>query len=250
MSLRRWPHYVNTRSGTNEFRVQTRSGMISSSNKGFGPMHASIASNARHGFIAPAGFQSVASSRPQPLTFFAADAEIYAQGESAGRVYKIAYGAVRIYRLLADGRRQVVAFHIAGETFGFEAAHAHSFFAEAIVQTAVTTVAVGFDECYTPDLMALALRSMVRAQEHLLVIGRQNALEKLAVFLVDMAERQGGLELVDLPMTRTDIGDYRGMTIETVSRNLSKLRDMGILRLKSTRCVEILRADKLRLLSE
>ena len=63
-------------------------------------------------------------------------------------------------------------------------------------------------------------------------------------------DAQGGLELIDLPMTRTDIGDYLGMTIETVSRNLSKLRDMGILRLKNTRCVEILRADKLRLLSE
>jgi CRP/FNR family nitrogen fixation transcriptional regulator len=213
-------------------------------------MHASTASVVHHGFKAPAGLHARAALRPRPVIFHPADAEIYAQGERAGTIYKVEYGAVRIYRLLADGRRQVVAFHIAGETFGFEAGSVHSFFAEAIVQTGLTTVGLGTDAACTPELMAMALRHMIRAQEHLLVVGRQSALEKLAVFLVDLAERQGGLDVIDLPMTRTDIGDYLGMTIETVSRNLSKLREMGILRLRNTRCIEILRPEKLSLLSE
>lgn len=180
------------------------------------------------------------------MTFHAAGAEIYGQGEQAGALYRIEYGAVRIYRLLADGRRQVVAFHIKGETFGFEAWNVRSFYAEAIAPTGLTTVEADEDGRFSPDLMALALRSMVRAQEHLLVIGRQSALEKLAVFLVDLDDRQGHDGIIDLPMTRTDIGDYLGMTIETVSRSLSKLKDMGVLRLKSTRCVEVLKGDKLR----
>jgi CRP/FNR family nitrogen fixation transcriptional regulator len=97
--------------------------------------------------------------------------------------------------------------------------------------------------------MELALKEMIRAQQHLLVVGKQNALEKLAVFLVDLAERQGDLDLIDLPMTRTDIGDYLGMTVETVSRSLSKLRADGILRLRSSRSVEILKSERMRRLS-
>jgi CRP/FNR family nitrogen fixation transcriptional regulator len=198
----------------------------------------------------PAAVRAQGFARVRPVSFHAPECEIYAQGERAGPIYRIEFGAVRIYRLLADGRRQVVAFHISGETFGFEAGREHSFFAEAIVQTALTMVDLDQDGRYSQDLMALALRSMVRAQEHLLVVGKQSALEKLAVFLVDLADRQGGLDLIDIPMTRTDIGDYLGMTIETVSRSLSKLRDVGVLRLRSTRCIEILKPEKLRQLSE
>jgi CRP/FNR family nitrogen fixation transcriptional regulator len=200
-------------------------------------------------FKAPAAGHARAFHRPRAIHFHAADSEIYAQGEQAGALYRIEFGAVRVYRLLSDGRRQVVAFHIAGETFGFEAWTVRSFFAETIVPTGLVAVDAEPDGRYSADLMALALRSMVRAQEHLLVIGRQSAVEKVAAFLVDLDERQGGCGLIDLPMTRTDMGDYLGMTIETASRSLSKLRDMGILRLKSTRCVEILRLEKLRQLS-
>lgn len=209
-------------------------------------MHATAAARS-HQF--PAALRARPFGRVRPITFHPADTEIYAQGEQAGTIYRIEYGAVRIYRLLADGRRQVVAFHIAGETFGFEAGSLRSFFAETIAATGLSLVALGDDGSYPAELMALALREMIRAQEHLLVVGRQSAVEKLAVFLVDLDERQGGHGSIDLPMTRTDIGDYLGMTIETVSRNLAKLRATGVLRLKNTRCIEILSADKLRQLS-
>jgi CRP/FNR family nitrogen fixation transcriptional regulator len=213
-------------------------------------MLASSASISPRGFVTPAGLHANASRRPRPVIFHAAETEIYAQGEQVGALYRIEYGAVRVYRLLADGRRQVVAFHIQGETFGFEAWHVRSFFAESITPTGLTLVDVDGDGRYSSDLMGLALRSMVRAQEHLLVVGRQSAVEKLAVFLVDLDDRQGNDGVIDLPMTRTDIGDYLGMTIETVSRSFSKLRAMGILRLKNTRCVEVLKGEKLRAISE
>lgn len=182
--------------------------------------------------------------RPQPLTLLKPDTEVYAQGEKSGTLYNIEYGAVRLYRLLADGRRQVIAFYLAGETFGFEADGTHCFFAETLVHTALRMIERPVD-AQSPELVTLALRCMVRAQQHLLVVGRQNAAERLAAFLIDMTERQGDLGQIDLPMTRADIGDYLGMTIETVSRGLSKFRSQGIIRLISNRSVEILKPEKL-----
>lgn len=218
-------------------------------NKGSVKMHASN-SIVSPNFHSPAGLHARSFPRPRAVSFYETDTEIYAQGERGGALYRIQYGAVRLYRLLADGRRQVVAFYIAGETFGFEARPTRSFFAESIVPTGLIAIDTsGVDYCPS-DLMSLVLDTMVRAQEHLLVVGRQSALEKLAVFLVDLHDRHGRDGRIALPMTRTDIGDYLGMTIETVSRGFSKLRTLGIIRLESTRSVEVLNLQKLRLMSE
>ena len=82
------------------------------------------------------------------------------------------------------------------------------------------------------------------------MLGRQNATERVAAFLVDMAERQGGLNQIELPMSRLDIGDYLGVTIETVSRIFSKFRETGIIRLHSLRSIEIKKWDALHEMSE
>ena len=187
-----------------------------------------------------------ASQRTQPMSFFPADTEIYAQGEKAGSYYQIEFGAVRVYRLLADGRRQISAFHLAGETFGFEADHTHHFFADAIVGTGIRRFPFSALSTISAELLPLALRSLTKAQEHLLVLGRQSAIERVAAFLVDLAERQGGLPQVDLPMSRMDIGDYLGLTIETVSRVFSKLKETGVIRLPDARSVEIVKWVALR----
>jgi len=186
----------------------------------------------------------------QPLSFFPAGAEIYAQGEKAGAFYQVEFGAVRIYRLLADGRRQISAFHLAGETFGFEAGTTHHFFAEAISATAVRTFRFATGTDMSHQLLPLALKGLTRAQEHLLVLGRQNAIERVAAFLVDMAERQGGLRQVELPMSRMDIGDYLGLTIETVSRVFTRLKEKGVIRLVNLRCVEVVEHRALQNMSE
>ncbi|KSV83038.1 helix-turn-helix domain-containing protein [Sinorhizobium sp. GL28] len=213
-------------------------------------MHASTVSITTPPFNPPTGLHARSFARHRAVSFYEAETEIYAQGERGGAVYRIEYGAVRLYRLLADGRRQVVAFYIAGETFGFEARPMRSFFAESIAPTGLTTIDTEGVDCCPSDLMSLALASMVRAQEHLSVVGRQSALEKLAVFLVDLHDRHRGDGRIALPMTRIDIGDYLGMTIETVSRSFSKLRAMGIIRLESTRSVEVLNLKRLRLMGE
>ena len=196
----------------------------------------------------PGSFAVSFLPRARQIDLVAPDGEIYAQGEQAGALYRVEFGAVRVYRLHSDGRRQIVAFHLAGETFGLEAGHTHSFFAEATVHTGLSKFTHAPGEMASQELMALALRSMLHAQEHLLVVSRQSAVEKLSAFLLDVAERQGDFDQIDLPMTRVDIGEYLGMTIETVSRSFSKLRDEGILRLHSAKIIEIVQPEKLALL--
>ncbi|RWG22871.1 MAG: cyclic nucleotide-binding domain-containing protein [Mesorhizobium sp.] len=186
----------------------------------------------------------------QPASFFPAGSEIYAQGEKAGALYQVEFGAVRVYRLLADGRRQISAFHLAGETFGFEADATHHFFAEAINATGVRVFRASAGTDMSRQLLPLALKSLTRAQEHLLVLGRQNAIERVAAFLVEISERQGELRQVELPMSRIDIGDYLGLTIETVSRVFTRLKEKGVIRLLSLRSVEILRWDTLLAMGE
>ncbi|TPP04248.1 helix-turn-helix domain-containing protein [Rhizobium glycinendophyticum] len=206
---------------------------------------ASITMNSR--ISAPPRARNQAHIRP--VTVHAPDCVIYAQGERARSLYQIEYGAVRIYRLLTDGRRQIVAFHLVGETFGFEISETHSFYAEAMVNSGLTSIERPAGGQLNDRLVGVALKAMVRAQEHLLVVGRQSSLEKIAVFLMDLADRQGSTDVIDLPMSRVDIGDYLGLTIETVSRTISKLRDMGILKLHNARSIEILKQERLRLMS-
>ncbi|MEP9373662.1 helix-turn-helix domain-containing protein [Mesorhizobium sp. KR1-2] len=187
---------------------------------------------------------------PQSTCFFAAGCEIYSQGEKAGSIYQVVFGAVRVYRLMRDGRRQISSFCLAGETFGFEEDSTHRFFAEAINATGLRKISLAESEDLSSELLPLALHSLIRTQDHLLVLGRQAAAERVAAFLVDMAQRQGRPHQIDLPMPRMDIGDYLGLAIETVSRVFSTFRETGIIRLHGLRGVEIVKWDALLNLSE
>jgi len=192
--------------------------------------------------VEPAG-PAVWAHQRQPLAFHAAGTEIYAQGERAEGLYLVTFGAVRVYRLLSDGRRQISAFHLPGEVFGFEADGTHHFFAEAIAATGLQAIKPTADADFASAVLPLAVAGLVRAQEHLLVLGRQSARERVAAFLLDMAARQGDLDEIELPMSRTDIGDYLGLTIETVSRVFSRLKETGVIRLPGLRSVVLARRN-------
>src|SRR5690606_4554359 len=98
-------------------------------------------------------------------------------------------------------------------------------------------------------LLPLALQTMVRAHEHLLVLGRQNAIERIAAFITDMSERQGVLRQIELPMSRLDIADYLGLAIETISRVFTKLRHQGVIELPTLRSVNILKRQALKMMA-
>jgi CRP/FNR family nitrogen fixation transcriptional regulator len=178
--------------------------------------------------------------QPAAVTLFPPDAAIYAQGEAAGPLYLVEFGTVRLCRLTADGRRLVSAFHTAGEVFGFEAGSEHDSYAESVDGAGIRVLRASCGQQPTGSMLLLALKSLARTQNHLMVLGRRNANERMAALLLDLAERQGDGKLVHLPMQRNDIADYLGITFETVSRILRVLKDQGVIRLRSISDIEIL----------
>ena len=180
-----------------------------------------------------------AGTNASATTFYPENAIIYAQGDLAGPVYLVQFGVVRLCRLTVDGRRQISAFLFAGDVFGFEVGKEHQFYAESVNGAGIRTLRIGGDGAATRSLLALALDNLVRAQQHQLVLGRQSATEKVAGFILEMAQRQGVDDLVGLPMQRNDMADYLGLTFETVSRALRVLKDEGAIRVPSAHQIEI-----------
>ena len=163
-------------------------------------------------------------------------AEIFGEGETAKYVYQVIEGAVRSYKLLADGRRQISAFHLAGDIFGLENGGTHRFTAEAIIDTMVRLVrrvslayVAESDAAVARDLLNMTATNLQHAENHMLLLGRKTSLERVAAFLLEMDSRLTAAGVMALPMCRRDIADYLGLTLETVSRALSVLHDKGVL---------------------
>ncbi len=160
--------------------------------------------------------------------------QLFAQDEDAHSVYNVTSGSVRLYRLLPDGRRQVVGFAIPGDFLGLSLAERTVYGAEALTSVTVcrfdrATFAGFVDE--HPQLLRrlydLANHELSLAQEQMVLIGRRTAEERVICFLIGLRKRWAHINnnsvTVPLPMTRQDIADFLGLTIETVSRAISKL---------------------------
>lgn len=163
-------------------------------------------------------------------------AEIFGEAEPAEFVYQVIEGAVRSYKLLSDGRRQINAFHLAGDIFGLENGETHRFTAEAIVETTVRLTRRASlahiaenDTMVARDLLNMTAINLQHAENHMLLLGRKTSLERVAAFLLEMDRRLTAAGIMALPMCRRDVADYLGLTLETVSRALSILHDKGIL---------------------
>lgn len=160
---------------------------------------------------------------------FGKDEEVYAQEDQAEFIYRVVSGAVRTSRLMSDGRRQIAEFYYPGEMFGLEPGPEHRFSAEALCNCEILVLrrsalkTMSNDEPLERAIWHATRRELERAQEHLMLLGRKTACEKVASFLAEMAERRG-LAAVELPMSRQDMADYLGLTIETVSRMLTQLQ--------------------------
>jgi CRP/FNR family nitrogen fixation transcriptional regulator len=182
-----------------------------------------------------------------PVLYFSPNQELYSQGGTADMFIKLVAGAVRTCRLLSDGRRQIDAFYLPGDIFGFEFAAEHSFSAEAICDCTVISYRWrGYAAARTthdgmPErLFAHAMRNLSRAQSHARLLGFSSAAEKLAAFLLEWSEQSTDETLITLQMPRQDIADYLGMTVETVSRTLTQLRNDGLIEFLSARQIKLL----------
>jgi CRP-like cAMP-binding protein len=172
---------------------------------------------------------------------FPRNSEIFGENEPADYVYRVISGSVRTYKILNDGRRQVGGFYLAGDIFGLEFAEEHTFSAEAVSDAKVVVVkrsAVSTlssrDPAIGGELFALTGRELRRAQDHVLLLVK-SAQERVASFLLEMAERAGSGNTVELPMSRQDIADYLGLTIETVSRTLTGLESAAAIEVPTSR---------------
>jgi len=162
-------------------------------------------------------------------------ATLYAEGDSGDFVYGVIAGMVRTINVSRDGHRVVRGFHLSGEFFGMERAHLHASSAEAVSDTwAVRCSRSRLDTLAASDsqianaLWSWLLRMAARAED-LSVLGRASAAEKLAYFLIDFMGRVSAARSIELPMSRTDIGDYLGLSSETVSRTFTTLRRDGLI---------------------
>lgn len=175
----------------------------------------------------------------RPVRSFAARQALFREGDAAEYLYEIISGTLRLTRVLETGRRQVVAFAHPGDVVGFPAGVAHHADCEALTEVTVIAHrrAALEDARSDPDmqrrLQTAALVEIARLQNHLLLLARKGAAGKLASFLGDLADCQGvpspcGIVL-DLEMPRTDVADYLCLSIETVSRTLTRMCEEGIL---------------------
>ena len=175
---------------------------------------------------------------------YAREEEVYGEGEDTEYVYKIVSGAVRTCKILGDGRRQIHGFHLPGDLFGFEPGQAHRLTAEAVADTKVLMFKRRqLERLATQNvevacqLWTMTARNLQHAEEHMILLGRRTALERVAAFVLEMDSRLGGTGSIELPMSRRDIADYLGLTLETVSRSMSQLQTDRSLSLSGARRV-------------
>jgi CRP/FNR family transcriptional regulator, nitrogen fixation regulation protein len=186
---------------------------------------------------------------------FGSNEEIFGEGEPAEYVYKVTRGAVRTYKILCDGRRQIGGFYLPGDIFGLETGKEHQFSAEAINDVTVLVVrrsaivALAERNCDAARaLWSFTGRELNRVQEHLMLLVK-TAQQRVASFLLEMSTRLAATDAIELPMSRQDIADYLGLTIETVSRTMTQLASEQAIGLPTARRIVLRNTGALRRLN-
>ena len=184
---------------------------------------------------------------------------LFFEGDRSDSLYIITEGCVRLHKTLADGRRQITGFLFPSDFLGLALRERYAYGAEAVGDVAVCRYPKNRLELLLEQfpamerrLLAVASNELAAAQDQMLLLGRKTALERLATFLLILMRRmqlKGQQNHVMLPMTRTDIGDHLGLTIETVSRSLSRLKRDRVIRFITTQEVEIVDAKRLHALA-
>ena len=202
----------------------------------------------------PIGPQADTIGMMGALMPFARNVEIYGENEPADYLYKVVSGVVRTCRFMADGRRQIAAFYLPGEIFGLEIEDTHVLSAEAVVESqilAVRHLALPFDRWdygETSETWELMRHELRRTRDHVILLGL-TAYERVVRFLLEIAERSRCHNRVELAMSRRDIADYLGLTIETVSRMLTQLESQGAIAIPEPKQIVLRKPATLRSLT-
>ncbi len=186
---------------------------------------------------------------------------LFHEGDDADHVYNITSGSLSLSKSLSDGRRQIIGFLGPGDFLGLNSRKAYTLSAEALTETRVCRFPrqpfqklVSDTPMLEHKLLALAESELAIAQEQILLLGRKTAMERIASFLLLQSERAKARGMPDnpimLPMTRSEVADYLGLTIETVSRSFTKLRNLDVIGLLAADRVQIKQPERLKALSE
>lgn len=179
------------------------------------------------------------------------DQTIFCEGDPANSIRIITAGMVRIVRMLADGRRQIIGFLQPGDMLGLAPAGSYLYSAEAVTPVALRRLSrAQLDMLLEQDpdlrrrLLAATATELQVAQDQMVLLGRKTAVERLASFLLAQARRRMPEPedhcCMELPMTRADMADFLGLTTETVSRAVTRLKTERLIRLHAGQVVEIL----------
>jgi CRP/FNR family nitrogen fixation transcriptional regulator len=197
-------------------------------------------------------FEQIGSRRS-----FARYEEIFAEGDAADCWFKVISGTVRLCKLMADGRRHIAEFFFSGDCFGLENIPERLFAAEAVSDVVVLRIPRRATERLLDDKPSLALslrdmtlRDLANAQIRMMMLARMSAPERVATFLLDIFERRDATRILDLPMSRNDIADYLGLTIETVCRAMSAFKRDGMIDIPSPHRVVLRDRDALAAVGE
>jgi CRP-like cAMP-binding protein len=205
---------------------------------------------------AQSAFTPLATTLPQTAeTRLKPGAYLYYEGDDVEWLYQVTSGVLRLTRLLADGRRQVIAFGYPGDIVGFPSADIHHTDCEALTEVRLQPFRRSALENGEGDpklhnaLLQAALREISGMQDHFMMLGRKSASEKLASFLCVLVERVGtdlgDYRSVTLPMSRSDIADFLGLTTETVSRTFTQLRKSKIIAIDNIHTIIVQRPTAL-----
>jgi CRP/FNR family transcriptional regulator, anaerobic regulatory protein len=186
---------------------------------------------------------------------------VFREGDGVDHVYSIATGAVKLYKLMSDGRRQIIGFLFSGDMFGLGIDGGYAYTAETITPTHLCRFTHRRLDMLLEQIprlerkmFSMAVKDLVSAQEQMLLLGRKTAREKVATFLVKLSQRstRAGQPAspLPLPMSRADIADYLGLTIETVSRTFTQLKRDNIIGLPGAGYVLLQDEAALRELAE
>ena len=178
---------------------------------------------------------------------------LFFEDDEVTHIYEVVEGMLRATKVHIDGRRQIPAFAFPGDLVGFGHGECYRFDCDALMPAKVRPIprhallsAVKMRPELAEKLLSAAADQISNMHDHSMILCRKSALERVASFLCTVRHRTGAGDLVRLPMSRTDIGDHLGLTIETVSRNVSKLKQHRIIELSGPTSVRILDLQRLR----
>jgi CRP/FNR family transcriptional regulator, anaerobic regulatory protein len=189
----------------------------------------------------------------QPTETLPAETALFWEGDKAEQVFELLEGVMRTHRIMSDGRRAIMGFIHPGDVLGVSFQDRHLVTAEAVTQVKVRRFGRGRfftmineSPALRPQLFAILCDEMSAAQDHALLLGRKTAEERVISFLLCVRRKYARGEEIELPMSRQDIADYLGLTIETVSRTMTSLTRRGLIAPGARHTVSLCKLSALR----